>query len=193
MDDQEYWDIECKFTETFLELCSQRSRKHTQWTVQTYLNTHPHFEFTEKDRNAFNKFVGAHPVLKRLIYYTYSPIEETDMRLRMIEAWRGDRSDSIPIQQYTSFEQDKNHIYIVMSEPEIQSCPLLKEFLLMLCDNSSRVMMSDIQKSTGTKCLAENLRYNIPQSKEQSFQKGSIEQFSQVEINTDIVFNSLYS
>ena len=161
MTDEEYWELEHTFTNNFLNLCPPESKKYAKELVNFFLNSHPQFSFKENDLNLFNRLIGSHPVLKRIIYYTYSPVEKIDVRMRMLAGWNGmDIGMPSIFQQHIDFVQDCSYIYFVLSDCEIQKSPILKAFLEKMHDNASRVMAADIRKEAGAEGTIEELRLN---------------------------------
>src|SRR3989339_716286 len=79
--------------------------------------------------------VRAHAIFQIVIYYTYSPLEEIDMRCKMLAT--------------TDIIRDVGYIYYVLGYPKLQDSPLLKSFLEKLKKDFSRVLNADMRKLAG--------------------------------------------
>jgi len=81
-----------------------------------------------------------------VIYYTYSPLEEIDMRCKMLAT--------------TDIIRDVGYIYYVLGYPKLQDSPLLKSFLEKLKKDFSRVLNADMRKLAGAEGSIAELRAN---------------------------------
>lgn len=143
MNDNEYWKWEEAQTRGLVKSLPSNFKQFTLQQVRDYLQL-----LSSEDKVAWAHFIGKNPILRRVIYYVFSPAEEIGLRLKMLA------KNDIDV------DFDMKYICFVQTLPEINQHESLRIYLRNLSEKFLRVMTVDIQKKTGVVGSFEELRQN---------------------------------
>lgn len=150
MNDKEYWEKQERQTKELRESLPENFKAYTAKQIADYLNS-----LSPEDKDVWVDRIGNDPILQRVIYYVFSPLEEAVGRFRMIL-----RQIENQLQVSTSFFSDMEYIYFALEQPEISDNKTLRSFLTKMADEWLRILQADVIKLEGSKEDIGKLRGN---------------------------------
>jgi hypothetical protein len=169
MEDAEFWEKQFETTQGILGPCPPEIHKHVGEKIRPYAT-----KFSPQERNLWERFVSSHPILQRLIYYTYSPPEAIEFRNEMLriktkieiqptEATKSrkkkrPKTDNKKMLLETDILDEAWYIQGVLSEAELKEPSLVRDFLDTMNFDFDRVTAADNLKRRGREESIEELR-----------------------------------
>ena len=150
INDNEYWEQQERQTKELRESLPEDFKAYTAKQIIDYLNS-----LSSENQAEWLDCIGHNPFLQRVIYYVFSPPEETIGRFRMILT----RIEN-QLQISTRFFADMEYIHFALEQPEIRNNRVLRSFLAKMADELLRILQADVLKLEGSKENIGKLRRN---------------------------------
>jgi hypothetical protein len=147
MDDIEYWSNEFEKTKRFLELCSPEVHDYVTRQVGLYIKAHPSSPLTKERQDLWDQFIASNPILQRVIYYTYSPVDAIGLRY-----------DEMRSATDINLANDGCYIDFALNDSYFPDDALLRDFIEKMKFDMDRVSAADNWKREGAKEPIEELR-----------------------------------
>jgi len=135
IDDNKYWAQQEQQTCELVKSLPPLFKKSVLQNVRAYLES-----LSPEDKSAWGNFIGKNPILRRVIYYVFSAVEDTTNRFQMVLNMGGEK-----------FIRDIEYIYFSLEQPEIQENDTLCLFLKQMKESWLRIMIADTFKIEGSK------------------------------------------
>ncbi|MEE9913197.1 MAG: hypothetical protein K4571_15905 [Deltaproteobacteria bacterium] len=139
IDDKEYWKQQEQQTQELIKFLPSKFKEYAAQQIKDYLKT-----LSPEDKVVWSNVIGKNPILRRVIYYVFSPPEETIIRFAMTYVRQGNEFE---IRE--SFITDMEHIYSVLEQPDIRDYGNLQSFLKTMIDDLLRTLAADTFKLKG--------------------------------------------
>lgn len=144
INDNEYWEQEEKQTVALVKSLPSNYKELTLQQVRAFLVT-----LSPESKAVWGNVIGKNPILRRVIYYVFSPAESTKIRFQIILTMGGD-----------NFVRDMEYIYFALEQPEIRDNVTLGSFLMRMKEDWLRILIADTMKLEGSEQDIIELRTN---------------------------------